>query len=112
MMQALFIRPTINPTWWPFLRKRSRMPRGGRSISRRFPRRFMKVVDAFTLSEQWRAILRPGESVTEPTGQLVVLPQYFYEVPTWEMAKETKLSEHFSLAELMLVDCRENAAFW
>ncbi|PYK22412.1 MAG: hypothetical protein DME56_01030, partial [Verrucomicrobia bacterium] len=35
------------------------------------------------------------------------LPRFFYEIGTWEEAHEIRLAPHFTLAELMLVDCRE-----
>jgi hypothetical protein len=35
------------------------------------------------------------------------LPRYFYAVESWEAAKARRLTEHFTLAELMSVDFRE-----
>lgn len=67
----------------------------------------MKVVDAMTVSADERALLRPGEEWTDPGGATRRLPRFFYAVESWEAAKETRLTEHFTLAELMSVDFRE-----
>ena len=64
----------------------------------------MKVVDALTLSAAHRELLRPGESLGD--GEQA-LPRFFYEVASWNEAKATQLTAHFTLAELMMVDCRE-----
>jgi hypothetical protein len=41
-------------------------------------------------------------------GHAHTLPRYFYEVADWNLAKTTKLTQYFTLAELMAVDCREH----
>ena len=51
--------------------------------------------------------MRPGESETGATGNVHRLPRFFYQIGTWEEAHEIRLAPHFTLAELMLVDCRE-----
>jgi len=51
--------------------------------------------------------LRPGESEARANGTIHRLPRFFYEVGSWEEAREVRLAPHFTLAELMLVDCRE-----
>jgi hypothetical protein len=61
-----------------------------------------QVIDATTLAEEHRGLLRPGENCAG--GRL---PRYFYRVDSWAQALATKLTAHFSLAELMSVDCRE-----
>src|SRR4051794_37672152 len=61
-----------------------------------------EVIDATTLSPEHRALLRPGEPCCERR-----LPRYFYRVDSWEQARAAKLTAHFTLAELMSVDCRE-----
>jgi hypothetical protein len=40
-------------------------------------------------------------------GALHRLPRFFFEVPSWEVAHQTRIAAHFKLAELMMVDCRE-----
>jgi hypothetical protein len=67
----------------------------------------MKVVDAFNLSKEHRELLRPDEEITAAEGRTHRLPRYFYEIPSWEEAKQMQLTLHFTLAELITVDCRE-----
>ena len=67
----------------------------------------MKVIDGLTLPERIRALLRPGELVEACDGHCHRLPRYFYEVDSWAAAKALKLTAHFTLAELTMVDCRE-----
>ena len=67
----------------------------------------MKIVDGLTLSPEHRALLRPGEMVEVAEGESHPLPRYFYEIDSWEHAKQTQLTPHFSLSELITVDCRE-----
>jgi hypothetical protein len=64
-------------------------------------------VDGRRLDESFRAVLRPGELVTDREGRARRLPRYFYEVPTWDVAMETQLTPHFGLWELLDVDFRE-----
>src|SRR2546423_5540514 len=68
---------------------------------------FLRPIDGLCLAEEYRALLRPGESETGATGKVHRLPRFFYEIGTWEEAHEIRLAPHFTLAELMLVDCRE-----
>lgn len=67
----------------------------------------MKIVDGLELDDELRALLRPDELVKARDGCMHRLPRFFYEVESWEQAKETQLAPHFTLAELMTVDCRE-----
>jgi hypothetical protein len=67
----------------------------------------MKVIDALTLSTERRALLRPGEMLEVSTGETHQLPRFFYEIESWQHAKETQLTPHFTLSELITVDCRE-----
>ena len=67
----------------------------------------MKVVDGLSLSPEHRALLRPGEMVEVAAGEFHQLPRYFYEIHSWEHAKQTLLTPHFTLSELITVDCRE-----
>jgi hypothetical protein len=67
----------------------------------------MKIVDGLQLSAAHRALLRPGEMVETGEGEQHRLPRYFYEIHSWEHAKQTPLTPHFTLSELITVDCRE-----
>jgi hypothetical protein len=68
---------------------------------------FLRPIDGLHLAEEYRALLRPGESEAGIDGNVHRLPRFFYEVGSWEEAHEIRLAPHFTLAELMLVDCRE-----
>jgi hypothetical protein len=67
----------------------------------------LKVVDAFDLDDELRSILKPGEMVKDVQGRRHRLPRYFYEVPSHEFAMATRLTQHFSLNEFILVDLKE-----
>jgi hypothetical protein len=67
----------------------------------------LPVVDGLTLPAEVRALLRPGEPMADYEGRIHILPRYFYRVADWNLAKATKLTPYFTLAELMTVDCRE-----
>jgi hypothetical protein len=67
----------------------------------------LPVVDGLTLDPARRALLRPGEIVTDFAGRRHRLPRFFYEVESWAQAKSTLVSPNFRLAELISVDCRE-----
>jgi len=66
-----------------------------------------RPIDGLRLAEEYRALLRPDESEAGVNGTLHRLPRFFYEIGSWEEAHEIRLAPHFTLAELMLVDCRE-----
>ncbi len=68
---------------------------------------FLRPIDGLRLFEEYRALLRPDESEVGATGTVHRLPRFFYEIGSWEEAHEVRLAPHFTLAELMLVDCRE-----
>lgn len=67
----------------------------------------MKSVDGLQLDAEHRAVLKPGEPVQFEDGCTHHLPRFFFEVPTWQIAHELRVVPHFTLAELMMVDCRE-----
>jgi len=67
----------------------------------------LHAVDGFDLPEEYRVLLRPGEAETDFQGNINRLPRFFYEIRSWQEAHEIRLAPHFTLAELMLVDCRE-----
>ena len=68
---------------------------------------FLRPIDGLRLAEEYRALLRPDESEAGANGTVHPLPRFFYEIGSWEEAHEIRLAPHFTLAELMLVDCRE-----
>jgi hypothetical protein len=68
---------------------------------------FLRPIDGLRLTEDYRALLRPGEGEAGANGSVHRLPRFFYEIGSWEEAHEIRLAPHFTLAELMLVDCRE-----
>jgi len=67
----------------------------------------MKVIDGRTLSAEHRALLRPGEMLEVGPNEVHQLPRFYYEVESWQHAKETRLTPHFTVSELITVDCRE-----
>jgi hypothetical protein len=67
----------------------------------------LRAIDGLGLPEEYRALLRPGEMETDSLGNVHHLPRFFYEIASWQEAQEFRLAPHFTLAELMLVDCRE-----
>jgi hypothetical protein len=70
----------------------------------------LPVVDARALDADRRAALRPGELVRDDRGRLRRLPCFFYEVASWQLARETELAPDFSLWEFMDVDVHEAPA--
>jgi hypothetical protein len=66
-------------------------------------------VDGATLPEEYRRILRPGETVRDAQGARRMLPRQFLAIESWEAALETPLTEHFMVWELISVDVREAA---
>src|SRR5205807_5946544 len=67
----------------------------------------LHAVDGFDLPHEYRVLLRPCEAETDFQGNVHRLPRFFYEIRSWQEAHEIRLAPHFTLAELMLVDCRE-----
>jgi hypothetical protein len=67
----------------------------------------LRAIDGLQLSQEYRSLLRPAETETDVPGNVHRLPRFFYEIGSWQQAHETRLAPHFTLAELMLVDCRE-----
>ncbi len=67
----------------------------------------LPVVDGLTLSMEHRRLLRPGEAVRDPQGRTHLLPRYFHVLQSWQQARDTRVAPHFTLSELMSVDCRE-----
>ncbi|HEY0372336.1 MAG TPA: hypothetical protein VGD79_10060 [Thermoanaerobaculia bacterium] len=69
----------------------------------------MKVVDAYDLDDELRAILKPGDMVRDAEGRRHRLPRYFYEIPSHDVAMATRLTPHFALNEFILADLKEAA---
>src|SRR5213594_3515624 len=67
----------------------------------------LRAVDGLNLPDEYRALLRPGEAESDVQDNVHRLPRFFYEIGSWEEAHDIRLAPHFTLAELMLVDCRE-----
>src|SRR5438046_1218397 len=68
---------------------------------------FLRPIDGLILAEEYRTLLRPDESEAGANATVHRLPRFFYEIGSWDEAREIRLAPHFTLAELMLVDCRE-----
>ncbi len=67
------------------------------------------VVDGLELPARYREVLRPGAPVLGADGRERQLPRFFYEVDSWERAREVRLARHFTLSEFLEVDVREAA---
>lgn len=67
----------------------------------------LKVVDAFDLDDELRAILKPGELIRDGQGRRHRLPRYFYEIPSKPIAMKTRLTTHFGINEFILSDLKE-----
>ena len=67
----------------------------------------LPVVDARTLDAQRRAAFRPGDTVCDETGRERTLPIFFYEIASWQVARETELAPNFGLWEFIDVDVHE-----
>ena len=67
----------------------------------------LPIVDAYDMDAEHRAALKPGELMRDREGRARRLPRFFFEVDSWETAKNTQLSPHFALWEFMDIDVRE-----
>jgi hypothetical protein len=70
----------------------------------------LRVVDGYRLEKRYRDALLPGGVLGDTTGRARTLPRYFYEVPSWELARELRLTPHFDLWEFIQTDVREAEA--
>jgi hypothetical protein len=70
----------------------------------------LKLVDGLRLDDEIRSALRPGELVRDRHGEARRLPRFFYEVPSWQDARDLNLTPNFSLWEFLNVDVRETEA--
>jgi hypothetical protein len=67
----------------------------------------LRVVDGRRLERRFRDVLLPGGILCDHGGQARVLPRFFYEVTSWEEARDTYLTPHFSVSEFIHTDVRE-----
>jgi len=67
----------------------------------------LRIVDGRRLEKKYRDVLKPGGVLSDSAGQAHQLPRYFYEVPSWETAIQTQLSENFGLWEFIHTDVHE-----
>lgn len=67
----------------------------------------LRIVDGRRLEKKYRDALRPGGMLADAQGQAHVLPRFFYEVPSWDVAVSLQLSEHFALWEFVHTDIHE-----
>jgi hypothetical protein len=70
----------------------------------------LEVVDGAALPSRSSVCLKPGGTLRDAEGRAWVLPRFFYEIPSWEAAREVALAPHFMLWEFMSVDVREAPA--
>lgn len=70
----------------------------------------LRVVDGRRLSKEYRDLLNPDGLMCDAQGRARRLPRYFYEIPSWEVAVQTRLAPHFYLWEFIQVDVREASA--
>ena len=70
----------------------------------------LRLVDGRRLERRFRDVLLPGGILCDHAGQARVLPRYFYEVESWDMARDTYLSPHFAVSEFIHTDVREAPA--
>lgn len=69
----------------------------------------LPLVLADDLPPEVRQVLRPGGTLRDRCGVARALPSSFLQVDSWNQARETLLTPHFSLWELIGVDVREAA---
>ena len=67
----------------------------------------LRIVDGCALDAARRAALRPDELVRRADGIERRLPRFFFEVPSWDAARNTMLAPNFTVSEFIDVDVRE-----
>jgi hypothetical protein len=67
----------------------------------------LRLVDGRGLEPRYRDVLRPGGILCDLAGRARVLPRFFYEVESWQQARDTHLSPHFTVSEFIHTDVRE-----
>jgi hypothetical protein len=68
----------------------------------------LRIADAFDLPKKQRDLLRPWEYGQSRGGYAHRFPRFFYEVPSWDVCRATRLTEHFELSEFMDIDLHES----
>jgi hypothetical protein len=67
----------------------------------------LRLVDGRRLDQRYRDVLLPGGILRDHGGRARALPRYFYEVESWQQARDTRLSRHFTVSEFIHTDVRE-----
>lgn len=67
----------------------------------------LRIVDGVRLPVELRSALLPGGTLRDSYAHARKLPRFFYEIPSWEVAQQTRLTPHFALWELIQTDVRE-----
>jgi len=67
----------------------------------------LRLIDGRQLERRYRDVLMPGGILCDHSGRARELPRYFYEVSSWEEARDTYLSRHFTVSEFIHTDVRE-----
>lgn len=67
----------------------------------------LRVVDGRRLTAEYREVLDPGGTLRDAHGQPRQLPRHYYEVCSWDEAREAQLTPNFALWEFIHVDVRE-----
>ena len=70
----------------------------------------LRLIDGRQLERRYRDVLMPGGILCDLSGRARELPRYFYEVSSWEEARDTYLSRHFTVSEFIHTDVREEDA--
>ena len=67
----------------------------------------LRLMDGRQLERRYRDVLMPGGILCDHAGRARELPRYFYEVSSWDEARATYLSRHFTVSEFIHTDVRE-----
>jgi hypothetical protein len=69
-----------------------------------------RIVDGTRLPLEQRSALLPGGTLRDSFAHARILPRFFYEVPSWEVARQVQVTKDFALWEFIHVDVREAEA--
>jgi hypothetical protein len=67
----------------------------------------LPVVDGLQLDRHHRTVLQPDDHLLDREGRARRLPRFFYEVDSWQTARQVQLAQDFGLWEFLTVDVRE-----
>jgi len=70
----------------------------------------LRIIDGQRLPVEVRSALMPGGTLRDGFGHARELPRFFYEVPSWEVALQTRFTPNLSLWEFIQTDLREAPA--